>query len=96
MHASAEWSEVSGNPRAEDVEGVARAEIEAQGEDEEGRTARAKAMPYVPSDKERREHNATHYLFQSWCEHCVAGRAIAGPHLHGGEKGNSGGRGGSF
>ena len=36
--------------------------------------------PRVPTQKEREEHNATHLPYQSWCEHCVAGRGVSSPH----------------
>ena len=37
-------------------------------------------LPYVPTEKERREHNVTHYPHRTWCECCVSGRSIAGAH----------------
>ena len=51
--------------------------------EEEGRSIRTPAPPYVPSVKERREHNVTHYPPRSWCRHCVAGRGLASPHCRG-------------
>ena len=47
---------------------------------EEGRRARVANAPYVPSDKERREHDTTHYPPRSWCPHCVEGRGLAAKH----------------
>ena len=49
-------------------------------EDAEGRRMRGPSTPYVPTDKERQEHNLTHYPHRTWCECCMAGRAIAGRH----------------
>ena len=46
----------------------------------EGRRVRHPTVPYVPTAKERREHNITHYPHRTWCECCMAGRAIAGAH----------------
>ena len=39
--------------------------------------------PYTPTRQEVEEHMATHMPFRSLCPHCVAGRAVAGPHVHG-------------
>ena len=51
-------------------------------EDEaEGRGVKTPTSPYVPTAKERKEHNATHYPHRSWCEICMSGRAIAGKHV---------------
>ena len=52
----------------------------ALGPSEEGRRARVANAPYVPSDKERREHDTTHYPPRSWCPHCVEGRGLAAKH----------------
>ena len=52
-------------------------------EPEEGREVRTAKPPYVPSEKERRQHNATHFPLRSWCEHCVRGRGIASKHSQG-------------
>ena len=57
-----------------------RAEIEHDGEPVDGRSVRVPTLPYVPTEKERREHNVTHYPHRTWCEVCMAGRAIAGAH----------------
>ena len=46
----------------------------------EGRPVRVPTLPYVPTEQERREHNVTHYPHRTWCECCMAGRAIAGAH----------------
>ena len=32
-------------------------------------------MPYVPTQKERDDHNVTHCHYRNWCSHCVAGKA---------------------
>lgn len=46
----------------------------------EGRAVRGPIHPYVPTEKERQEHNRTHYPHRTWCECRVAGRAVAGVH----------------
>ena len=46
----------------------------------EGRSVRTPTPPYVPSEKERRDHDATHFPPRSWCPHCVAGRGMASQH----------------
>ena len=56
------------------------AEIETDGEPVDGRSVRVPTLPYVPTEKERREHNVTHYHHRTWCEVCMAGRAVAGAH----------------
>ena len=72
--------------RGLDVPRSAEAEPETQGaqegEDglEEGRRMRGPSTPYVPIDKERREHNLTHYPHRTWCEICMRGRGVAGRH----------------
>ena len=48
--------------------------------DEVGRLVRGPSVPYTPTDKERREHNRTHYPHRAWCEICMGGRAAAGRH----------------
>ena len=50
------------------------------GESTEGRGVRTPTLPYVPTEKERREHNVTHYPHRTWCETCMSGRAVAGAH----------------
>lgn len=45
-----------------------------------GQTAKVKVDPVLPSDQEVKAHNATHVPYQSWCAHCVAGKAKEGPH----------------
>ena len=67
-------------PRAEFVPEVRESGRAGMVVPEEGRTIRTPAPPYVPSVKERREHNATHYPPRSWCRHCVEGRGLASPH----------------
>ena len=49
-------------------------------EPDEGRPIRVPSAPYVPTARERREHNGTHYPHRTWSECCMAGRAIAGAH----------------
>ena len=61
-----------------DISGRGRGVVEPS---EEGREVRVPRAPYVPTAKERCEHDATHYPLRSWCPHCVRGRGIAGPHL---------------
>ena len=46
--------------------------------DELGRQLRHPSPVYVPTEKERREHEASgHYPFRSWCEYCVLGEVLA-------------------
>ena len=51
-----------------------------EGKSAEGRRVRGPSIPYVPTEKERREHNLSHYPHRTWCECCMAGRAVAGKH----------------
>ena len=72
----------SGNGRGEGLgrssgSGGGRGVVEP---DVEGRPVRTATPPYVPSAKERRDHDATHYPPGSWCRYCVEGRGIASPH----------------
>ena len=64
-----------------DEDEVDRGDVEG-GEDvgTEGRRVRYPTVPYVPTAKERREHSITHYPHRTWCECCMAGRAISGAH----------------
>ena len=52
-------------------------------EPDEGRAMKIPTLPYVPTARERREHNVTHYPHRTWCEVCMAGRAVAGKHSRG-------------
>lgn len=52
-------------------------------EPDEGRALKNPTLPYVPTARERREHHVTHYLHRTWCEVCMAGRAVAGKHSRG-------------
>ena len=36
--------------------------------------SRAATQPRLPSERERREHDASHCPYRSWCEHCVRGQ----------------------
>ena len=62
-------------------------EDEVENEDaDESRPVRTRIASYVPTVRERQEHNVNHYPFRSWCSSCVSGRATAAPHLRGGDK----------
>lgn len=50
---------------------------EESGEFAASRTAR---QPRAPSEHERREHEATHCPFRSWCEHCIRGQGTEYQH----------------
>ena len=39
------------------------------------------AVPYVPSQKEKIEHEATHCPYRAWCPACVAGKALERRHM---------------
>ena len=52
---------------AEDAEKVADTAREVDEEEGEGRPARTRLSTYVPTLRERREHNVTHWPFRSWC-----------------------------
>ena len=45
-----------------------------------GRRARGLMIPKGPSDRERAEHELTHWPFRSWCGHCAQSRGHAGAH----------------
>ena len=50
--------------------------------EEEGRAVRTAAPIYTPTDRERREHEASgHNPYRSWCSCCVDGRAAAEGHF---------------
>ena len=46
-------------------------------EADEGRPIKVPTVPYVPTDRERRDHAVTHYPHRTWCAVCMAGRAVA-------------------
>ena len=48
--------------------------------EEEGRQVRTPVTPGMPTERERREHRATHHPPRSWCRYCVEGRGIASAH----------------
>ena len=43
-------------------------------EDEEANLVKALKAPYLPSQQEVDDHNASHLPFRAWCEACVRGR----------------------
>ena len=49
-------------------------------EDSGGRKARVIVDPCEPTKKQREEHAMTHIPYQSWCPHCVRGKAREAPH----------------
>lgn len=49
-------------------------------EADEGRPIKVPTVPYVPTERERRDHAVTHCPHRTWCEVCMAGRAVAGAH----------------
>ena len=57
-----------------------RGVVVPDGESTEGRRVRIPTLPYVPREKERREHIVIHYPHRTWCETCMSGRAVAGAH----------------
>ena len=44
------------------------------------RPVHAQPVPADPTDKERADHMLTHQPYASWCELCVANRAVQDPH----------------
>lgn len=42
---------------------------------------RAPTDPVLPDQATVDGHNLLHVKFEPWCEHCVSGRAIDGPHM---------------
>ena len=78
--------ESEGRQPAEDSEETGAEEFASRGgighvEEDEGRAVRVPVTPYVPTEKERREHNVTHYPHRTWCDTCMRGRGIAGKHV---------------
>ena len=51
-----------------------------QEEGEEARTPKALPAPKYVSKVERQEHELTHTLYRSWCEHCVRCRGRNAQH----------------
>ena len=47
---------------------------------------RVKRGPKDPTADERKEHDACHVPFRSWCSHCVAAAAQASPHRRDGDE----------
>ena len=72
--------DASVGPLRMDTAAGASGVIEPDDEPTEGRKVRVPTLPYVPTEKERRDHNVTHYPHRTWCEICMAGRAVAGAH----------------
>jgi hypothetical protein len=46
----------------------------------EGQAPKAVTSPAQPTQKEKEEHELTHWPFRSWCQACVAGRGKDAPH----------------
>ena len=44
---------------------------------------RVATRPYTPTKAEVEAHEVTHLPYRSWCAHCVAGKGISSPHVHG-------------
>ena len=59
----------------EQVTGDEPHDDDSHGGEDSGEAAAARKVrePRMPSDRERREHEATHCPYRSWCEHCVRG-----------------------
>ena len=50
--------------------------------EEESQPVNSLPSPYMPTQSERDDHDLTHALYRSWCEHCVQGRGVEmGHHL---------------
>ena len=47
---------------------------------EEGQRSKAVAVPEVPTARAWGELMVSRWHFRNWCEHCVRGKAKAGPH----------------
>ena len=41
------------------------------------------ARPYTPTKAEIEAHEVTHLPYRNWCAHCVAGKGVSSPHVHG-------------
>ena len=48
---------------------------------DEGEEARGQSVPRMPSKEERQAHELTHFPYQPWCQHCIAGRGRDDYHL---------------
>ena len=44
---------------------------------------RVATRPYTPTKAEVEAHEFTHLPYRSWCAHCVAGKGVSSPHVHG-------------
>ena len=49
-------------------------------EEDQARQLRLPHDPGRPTKREIAEHCVSHWLFRSWCGHCVCGRAVSKPH----------------
>ena len=58
-------------------------ESTGEAEHQDSAARRAAPDPGQPSQSEIDDHNIDHWPYRSWCEHCVAGRAIGEPHVPG-------------
>ena len=74
------WRERQGQGQVEEEAELESTEVVGEDGTGEGRRVRGPTQPYTPTEKERREHNLTHYPHRTWCECCMVGRAIAGAH----------------
>ena len=57
------------------AEGQEEEKDDPEAEEEETARGKVKSAPEGPSEKEREAHEMTHFPYQSWCPHCVAGKA---------------------
>ena len=46
-------------------------------------TPKVAARPYTPTKAEIEAHEVTHLPYRNWCAHCVAGKGVSSPHVHG-------------
>ena len=69
--------------RSDGIEGPDTGAHEMLEEEEDECTVNVKRAPREPSEEERRQHEATHLPYRSWCAHCVKGRGRNTPHRHG-------------
>ena len=53
---------------------------DSESEGYETARGKVKSAPEGPSEKEIEAHEMTHSSYQSWCPHCVAGKASDDPH----------------